>query len=731
MSRRERQRRRRKSRGFPLGRVFAMTLVLAFCALAVGALAVAGWVLNVAHSAPNLSNKPTITPGSPSQVFASNGSSMGYIYSPDVSVKLTYADVPVVVRRATVAIEDRRFYQHGALDYEGIIRAAFKDIAHGSTALQGASTLTEQVVDNAYLPKSIDKDRAARNLKYKIEQAKLALQLEEKHSKRWILTKYLNVVPYGTVGGETAYGIAAAAKMFFDKPVSKLRIDQVALLAGLPQAPSEYNPFLHPASARARRNQVLQAMVTADDISQHKADVLARRPLSVKPDHQYSTQTNPYVFKFIEAQAGSDLCPHLKNPLNCPALHDGLKIYSTFDLQKQAQALAAINDNASLLAEAGSTPASAGLASVQASNGHILALATSDQNFSQSQENYAYQASRQTGSAFKVFAIMTLIHDYEGNPNDTYYTSKPLAAGWTSLAPTWSVHTDDYEYNGTINITKATYLSDNTVFAQLVVDLGVSKMNQIARAMGITSPLGPNPSEVLGALTYGTTPLQMADAYATIADGGIHHDPTIIDKIVWPNGRVRQFGDSPGTRVFPYNQTYAADEVLKQVLTAPGATGAGLSWGCPAAGKTGTAENLANAWFVGYTPQISTGVWVGYPSGNLPIDDGFGGHYAGPIWKDYMQSASDGYCGDWTAPPVPFEGTAFTGPHSASGPATSSTGVTTVPTTGATTTTPATTAPATTAPAAPTNTTGGGGGGGGNQHGGAGGGAGLTGNGTG
>ena len=135
--------------------------------------------------------------------------------------------MPKLVRRATIAIEDRRFYQHGALDYEGIIRAAFKDIAHGSTALQGASTLTEQVVDNAYLPKSIDKDRKARNLKYKIEQAKLALQLEQKHSKRWILTKYLNVVPYGTVGGETAYGIAAAAQMFFDKPVSKLRIDQV------------------------------------------------------------------------------------------------------------------------------------------------------------------------------------------------------------------------------------------------------------------------------------------------------------------------------------------------------------------------------------------------------------------------------------------------------------------------------------------------------------------------
>ena len=140
--------------------------------------------------------------------------------------------------------------------------------------------------------------------------------------------------------------------------------------------------------------------------------------------------------------------------------------------------------------------------------------------------------------------------------------------------------------------------------------------------------------------------------------------PTIIDKIVWPDGHVRYFGNSQGTRVFPYAQTYAADQVLKQVLTAPGATGAGLSWGCPAAGKTGTAENLANAWFVGYTPQISTGVWVGYPQGNIPINDGFGGFYAGPIWKDYMESAADGYCGDWTAPPVPFAGTAFTGPHS-------------------------------------------------------------------
>jgi penicillin-binding protein 1A len=732
MSRRERHRRRSKNRGFPLGKVLGMTAVVIVAALSIGALGAAGWVLNKVHAAPNLPKQPTVHPSSPSEIFASDGSSLGYTRSEGVHIELTYKQIPKRVRAATIAIEDRRFYQHGALDYEGIVRALMKDAVHGSTALQGASTLTQQDVDNAWLPKSLDADRAKRNLTYKIAQAKLAQQLESKHSKNWILTQYLNVVPYGATGGETAYGIAAAAKTFFDKPLRKLTLDQVALLAGMPQAPTSYNPFRHPKLAKVRRNQVLQALVTAKNITQAHANQLMRRPLGVKSSEQYLRQDNPFVFKFIERQAGHDLCPHLKSPISCPALQHGLKIYTTLNLADQADATRAIEDNRSLIDGQGlPVPAGAGVASVQNSNGHILALGTSEQ-WSQSQLDYAYQASRQTGSAFKVFALMTLIHDYDGNPDDTYYTSKPLPLGWTSLAPDWAVHTDDYKYSGSINITHATAVSDNTVFAQLVVDLGVAKMNQIARAMGITSPLGSNPSEVLGALTYGTTPLQMADAYATIADGGVHHKATIIDKVVFPDGRTLNFGSSPGTRVFPYNQTYAATQVLKGVLTAPGATGAGLSWGCPAAGKTGTAEDLANAWFVGYTPQVSTGVWVGDPQGNVAMADGFGGALAGPIWKDYMETVAHGYCGDWAPPPVPFAGTAFTGPNSGSGPAVSTSGETsTVPTTGETTPTPTTTPQTTptTTPAAPPATTGGGGGGGG--AGGAGGGAGLTGNGTG
>jgi penicillin-binding protein 1A len=573
-----------------------------------------------------------------------------------------------------------------------------------------------QLVDNEYLPRKYRNARANRDLKYKIVQAKLAEQLESKHSKRWILDGYLNNVPYGTVDEQTAYGAAAASKMFFDKPVSKLNLVQAALLAGLPQAPSEYNPFLDPGQARARRTHVLQSMVRAGYISQHRARVANREPLEIKHDDIYNRRVDPYVFDFIEQQVAQDLCP--KTPKHCPTLTDGgLKIDTTIDRHTQAVATAAIKDNASLLAEDGGPGVGAGLASVQAHTGHILAIATSG-DYHETKVDYATSASRQTGSAFKVFALMELIHDYHGDPNSTYYTSQPLDAGWLPADPTWSVHTDDYAYNGSINITTATWLSDNTVFAQLSADMGNvepgDKLDQIAHAMGITSTLTGNASEVLGGLTYGTTPLQMADAYATIADGGVHHTPTIIDHVVFPDGSTRDFGHEKGTRVFPYDETYEADEVLKEVLSHPGATAYGSGWGCPAAGKTGTAEDLANAWFVGYTPRVSTGVWVGNPSGNVEMADGFGGVLAAPIWKQFMEDNAHGYCGDWTPPSVPFEGHAFVGAHSSTAPPPPTYGQTTTSSTSSTTASSTSTTPQ------PGTTGGGATGGGGPKSGGAG-----------
>jgi penicillin-binding protein 1A len=227
------------------------------------------------------------------------------------------------------------------------------------------------------------------------------------------------------------------------------------------------------------------------------------------------------------------------------------------------------------------------------------------------------------------------------------------------------VHTAEDTYQGNINITNATVLSDNTVFAQLAVDLGMDKFDAMAHAMGITSPLDGNPSEVIGGLRVGVTPLEMADAYSTIANGGTHIPATIINKVVFPDGSYRNFGDPTHTTVFTDGETYAATSVLKQVITS--GTGTAAGYGCPAAGKTGTANNLENAWFVGYTPRMSTAVWVGYPQGNIPMADGFGGTLAAPIWHDYMQAASGSYCGDFPAPSTPFQGTAFFGPHAVTG----------------------------------------------------------------
>ena len=351
-----------------------MTGVLIVCALTVGALAIAGWVVNVAQSAPNLSTLKPYVPGSPSQVFAADGTSLGYIWSPTVHTEIAGSRIPERLKEATIAIEDRRFYQHGALDYQGIVRAAIKDAVKGGNGLQGASTLTMQLVDNTYLP---HRYKSNHDLKYKIVQAKLAEQLEAQHSKDWILDNYLNDVPYGTVGGQTAYGVAAASQMFFDKPVQKLSLAQDALLAGLPQAPSEYNPFLHSADAQRRRSEVLQAMVTAGYITQAEADQAATKHLEVKADNTLQVHKDPYVFDFIEQQAARDLCP--KRPNNCKSLQQGgLKIYSTIDLRKQALAHKAILDHESLLAsQGGPGTAAAGVASVNTANGHILAIATS------------------------------------------------------------------------------------------------------------------------------------------------------------------------------------------------------------------------------------------------------------------------------------------------------------------------------------------------------------------
>ena len=656
MSRRERQKRRQRNRGHPVKRAVLMASGLGVCAVIVAALAGVGWVVAVADTAPDINTIKAEIPKPLTQIFAGDGSRMGYVHSDVVYEFVPGPQLPPTLKNATVAIEDRRFYQHGALDYQGILRAGIKDVFSGQTSLQGASTLTMQLVDNMYLPNQIG---AHHNLKYKIIQAKMAEQLEGRHTKRWILDTYLNDVPYGTVGGETAKGVGAAAEIFFNKPIGKLDLAQYALLAGLPQAPSSYNPFLAPKLALARRHEVLVAMMRANYITRPQAVVADHQPLQVHLSDKYASQpVEPYVFDYVVKQLDARYGAHRVQT-------GGLKVYTTINLHDQQLAR-----NSLLAHEGGPGNPAAALATVDPNTGHILAIA-STASYNQTKFDYPVQASRQPGSSFKLFALMTLIHDYHGDPNSTYYKSQLLQAGWYPPDPTWSVHTAELSYQGVINITRATVESDNTVFAQLAVDLGMDKFDATAHEMGITSHLEGNPSEVVGGVGGGVTPLEMADAYATVANGGSHVTATIIDHVVFPDGSVDNW-TQPMKRVFTDGEAYAATTVLKGVITS--GTGTAAEYGCPAAGKTGTAENYANAWFVGYTPKLATAVWVGYPSGNLPMANGFGGTLAAPIWHDFMSSASNGYCGDFPAPTNPFSGTPFFGPHAATGAPTVGTG---------------------------------------------------------
>jgi penicillin-binding protein 1A len=629
-----------------------MSVLVAVCGIALAALAMVGWVVGVADSAPNITQLKPQVKGNLSQVFASNGQSLGYIKSDTVRTQVTPRQIPKILRHATVAIEDRRFYQHGALDYEGIVRAAIRDIFDGGSGLQGASTLTQQLVENLY-PKI---KAHGRTLKYKIIQAKLAQQLYKLHSRSWILNSYLNDVEYGTVDGQSAYGIGAASEMFFDKPVWRIDLPQAALLAGLPQAPSEYNPFDKPRVALQRRNQVLQSMFASHYINQSQATAAEAAPLQVHFNTIFNQRSQPYVFDYVQQQLLQKFCP--TSPNYCPQVtQGGLKIYTTINLQDEAEAKTSLDDH-----EGGPGQPAAALVSINPDNGEIVAMATTS-SYGQSSFDYATQAERQTGSAFKVFALMTLIHDDDGNPNSTYYESKLLPAGWLPGYPDYYVHTAEDSYQGDINITKATILSDNTVFAQLAQDLGMTNVSATAHAMGITSKLYNYPSEVLGAVAV--SPLQMADAYATLASGGVHHAPTAISYVQFPDGSKVNLGGQPGDRVFPYGQVYAADKVLEGVITE--GTGTAANYGCPAAGKTGTTSNFTDAYFDGYTSKLATAVWVGYPNETLSMANGFGGTLAAPIWHDYMEQASDGFCSDFALPTVPWEGQPYFGARSQTG----------------------------------------------------------------
>jgi penicillin-binding protein 1A len=657
MSARSRRRLRRTSRK---RNPFLVTLLVVGSAFAAGVLGGGLWLLSVYDSAPSLASLNPITKGAVSKVYASNGSLLGVIHSDKIRQPIGTGQIPQDLKDATVAIEDKRFFDHGGIDPSAIIRAGWEDLTAGGKPVEGGSTITQQLVRNLYLEDPED------TLHRKVIEAHLANDMEDQRSKDWILTRYLNTASYGTNEGATAIGVEAAAQTYYSKHADDLTLPEATMIAGLPQAPSQYNPLLNPSAALARRNEVLQAMEQQGKITASEYQDAIDQGLGLDPGNKYSRIREPYIFDLVKQE--------LQDRYGVNTVQNGgLKVYTTIQPGLQEAAQNAV-DSCSVCYSGG--PASA-LASVDVTNGKIVALASSQPYSEDSQFNFAAHAQRQPGSSFKVYDLTAAIK--QGiDPDSTYYNGSSPATLETPGGVPWTVNNAE-QGGGTMSLTQATWHSVNVIFAKLGLDVGPESIAKTAYEMGITSPLGikgsreipcklgPNcfipPADAIGGLNVGVTPLEQAAAFATLANGGVRHDPTAIDRVVFPGEKVDEPGADEGKRVLTPGQAYEVTKVLEGVITS--GTGAGYtSIGCPAAGKTGTSEELADAWFVGYTPLYSTAVWTGHPLSREYT--GFGGPTSGPVWRSFMEAAQGSNCPDWEIPSSLPDLTAYHGEHTSS-----------------------------------------------------------------
>jgi penicillin-binding protein 1A len=553
-------------------------------------------------------------PARASVILASDGTRLGMLGATGTRLPVPLTKVSPVLRKAIIDTEDSRFYSNPGIDYIGILRAAKTDVSTGQFA-EGASTIEQQLIRNLYLTPQ-------QTLGRKIKEACLAIQLDRRWSKDRILTAYLNDIYFG----REAYGIEAAAKTYFGKHAKNLTLEQAALLAGLPQAPSAYDPISRPDAARARRTEVLQAMLKAGDISQSRYRQAVQSPLGLHPQAAQGLGGQTYLSDFITSQ--------LVDQYGAERIRSGgLHIYTTLDAKAQTHASQAILGTLDRKQD----PAGS-VVSIDPATGQIRAMAVA-QHGKKIAYNIAADGQRQAGSTFKMF-VLTQAVLRKINPSATKYLSAPFVG-----PNNWKVHTFENTYSGRIPLTQATLLSDNTVFARLTLDVGPKPVADLAEQMGIQSHLKPVPSIVLG--VNAVSPLDLATAYATLADGGIVHQPTILEKVVFPGGNTENASKPRGKRVVDSKVAAAVTRILEANVRSGTGTAAALA-GRPAAGKTGTTDSFADAWFAGFVPQLATVTWVGDPTKERPMRNVHGiagvtgGTLPAQIWRTYMTAALQG-----------------------------------------------------------------------------------------
>ena len=539
-----------------------------------------------------------------SVVLAADGSVLRTLHGPVDRRPVPLSRVPAVLQQAVVATEDQRFWTEPAVDVRAVARAAVADLQAGRAA-QGGSTIAEQ-----YVKLRLEEGSGPRGLDDKVREATQAYELERHHPRSQVLDDYLNAIYLGN----GAYGVEAAAETYFARPVGQVDLAQAALLAGLIHAPSATDPFTHPDVAVARRREVLDRMVRLGRITTAQASAAAREPLTRPAADAPSTvpAAAPYLVNEAEAFVLSDPVFGGTEAERSRALFaGGLRIHTTLDPTSQADAETAVRR---VLPGAASGPAAA-LVALDPRSGAVLALVGGQaygSGASGSQVDLATQARRQSGSTFKPFVLTAALQAHI--PLRRVFPA-PASISIPVTGGTWKVRNYEGEPTGSMDLVRATVVSDNTVFAQLMMQVGPSAVVSTAASLGITTPLDAYPSAVLG--TNVVNPLEMAAAYATLADDGTYNPPFLVSEVDGPGGRVLYRHQDAPRRAVSSEVAREVVGVLEQVVDR--GTGVKARIGRPVAGKTGTTDSWADAWFVGATPQLVGAVWVGYPSAERPM----------------------------------------------------------------------------------------------------------------
>ena len=584
-----------------------------------------GLVRAVASEIPSLDPAARARTDVNTVVYASNGRTVLAVLRGDESrVLVKSEDIAPIMKQAIVSVEDQRFFEHDGIDVRGVVRALWADI-RSQSIVEGGSTITQQFVKNAYI-------RNERTLARKVREAALAWQLEGLWDKDRILTAYLNTIYFGN----GAYGVQQAARVYFGKRAEDLRLPEAALIAGLPADPSRYDPATNPRFAKERRRHVLALMLDQGKIRQRDFERADKAPLPKPADIRLPGTGGraPYFVNYVKDQ----LVAQYKAGR---VFGGGLKVTTTIDLGLQLRARKAIDR----VLKNPDGPAAA-LVALDTHTGAVKAM-YGGRNFRESQFNLAAQAERQPGSSFKPIVLATAMRS--GISPATELESKKVFIDAGNRI--WPVTNYEGSYLGWINLHEAMVHSDNSVYAQLTDIVGPQAIVKTAHDLGIKSPLNAYFSIGLGSAAV--NPLEMARAYATIANGGRRVDgslmgdrPRVIERVERIRaGRVDENAPIP-TRVLGQGQSEVLTDILRDVVRSGTGKRAALA-GRSIAGKTGTTDNYADAWFVGYTPDLVVAVWVGYPDRLRPMLTEFGGEpVAGgtlpaQIWREFMARATN------------------------------------------------------------------------------------------